>query len=114
MSWQLTIYSMTCFVSAAIMLLLAIYAWRHREAPGAAPDGDGHVRFWVQDNGPGLSPEEQAQLFAEFARLHQVRAEGHGLGLSIVQRIVKKLDGDVGVTSEPGAGSTFWFTLPSA
>jgi signal transduction histidine kinase len=81
---------------------------------GAAPDGDGHVRFWVQDNGPGLSPEEQAQLFAEFARLHQVRAEGHGLGLSIVQRIVKKLDGDVGVTSEPGAGSTFWFTLPSA
>jgi hypothetical protein len=36
MSWQLTIYSMTCFVSAAIMLLLAIYAWRHREAPGAA------------------------------------------------------------------------------
>lgn len=81
---------------------------------GAAPDGEGHVRFWVKDNGPGLSPEEQAQLFAEFARLHQVRAEGHGLGLSIVQRIVKKLGGDVGVTSEPGAGSTFWFTLPSA
>jgi PAS domain S-box-containing protein len=81
---------------------------------GAAPQADGHVRFWVQDNGPGLSPEEQAQLFAEFTRLHQVRAEGHGLGLSIVRRIVKKLGGDVGVTSEPGAGSTFWFTLPSA
>jgi PAS domain S-box-containing protein len=81
---------------------------------GASPDGEGYVRFWVQDNGPGLEPEAQAQLFAEFTRLHQVRAEGHGLGLSIVQRIVKKLGGDVGVTSEPGAGSTFWFTLPSA
>lgn len=81
---------------------------------GAAPHPDGHVRFWVRDNGPGLSSEEQAQLFAEFARLHQVRAEGHGLGLSIVQRIVKKLGGDVGVNSEPGTGSTFWFTLPAA
>jgi signal transduction histidine kinase len=47
-------------------------------------------------------------------RFSPYRAWGHGLGLSIVQRIVKKLDGDVGVTSEPGAGSTFWFTLPSA
>ncbi len=75
--------------------------------------GNGHVRFWVRDNGPGLSAAEQERLFAEFPRLHQVRAEGHGLGLSIVQRIVTKLGGEVGVESTPGEGSTFWFTLPA-
>jgi signal transduction histidine kinase len=75
---------------------------------------DGWVRFWVRDNGPGLTEEECARLFAEFTRLHQVRAEGHGLGLSIVQRIVAKLGGEVGVESEPGHGSTFWFSLPRA
>jgi signal transduction histidine kinase len=81
---------------------------------GATPQRNGYVRFWVRDNGRGLSAEEQERLFAEFTRLHQVRAEGHGLGLSIVRRIVEKLDGDVGVTSEVGSGSTFWFTLPQA
>lgn len=69
------------------------------------------VQFWVQDNGPGLEPEAQAQLFAEFTRLEQTRAEGHGLGLSIVQRIVTKLGGEVGVESVVGQGSRFWFTL---
>ncbi len=77
-----------------------------------ATEVDGHLRFWVQDNGPGLDEEQQARLFTEFTRLHHVRAEGHGLGLSIVQRIVEKLGGEVGVESQPGAGSRFWFTLP--
>lgn len=81
---------------------------------GASSQADGYVRFWVRDNGHGLSVEEQGRLFAEFTRLHQVRAEGHGLGLSIVHRIVEKLNGDVGVTSEVGSGSTFWFALPKA
>ncbi|MBN2392247.1 MAG: response regulator [Anaerolineae bacterium] len=72
------------------------------------------VRFWVQDNGPGLTPEEQAQLFAQFTRLHQTRAEGHGLGLSIVQRIITRLGGTVGIESTPGQGSRFYFTLPAA
>jgi PAS domain S-box-containing protein len=80
---------------------------------GVTQGENGHVRFWVQDNGPGLDEEQQAQLFTEFTRLHRVRAEGHGLGLSIVQRIVEKLGGEVGVESEPGAGSRFWFTLPA-
>ncbi|MFP4393952.1 MAG: sensor histidine kinase [Anaerolineales bacterium] len=70
------------------------------------------VRFWIRDNGSGLTKEEQAQLFTQFTRLHISRARGHGLGLSIVQRIVKRLNGDVGVESEPGKGSTFYFTLP--
>jgi two-component system sensor histidine kinase/response regulator len=72
------------------------------------------VQFWVRDNGPGLTPEEQARLFAPFERLHQVRVKGHGLGLSIVRRIVEKLGGQVGVESEPGRGSVFYFTLPQA
>lgn len=72
---------------------------------------DGTYRFWVRDNGPGLSPKEQARLFVPFVQLSQVRAQGHGLGLSIVRRIVEKLGGTVGVESELGEGSTFWFTL---
>ena len=74
------------------------------------------IRFWVRDNGLGLSETQQAQLFTPFERLHQVRVEGHGLGLSIVKRIVEKLGGQVGVESQgiPGQGSKFYFALPKA
>jgi len=75
-------------------------------------EGD-QVRFWVRDNGPGLSEEEQDRLFREFTRLEGAKAEGHGLGLSIVRGIVKKLGGDVGVESAEGTGSIFSFTLPA-
>ena len=71
------------------------------------------VRFWVRDNGPGLTPEDQGRLFTPFTRLEEVSGRGHGLGLSIVRRIVEKMGGHVGVQSEIGAGSTFWFTLPA-
>lgn len=83
---------------------------------GAAVQSDGMVRFWVQDNGPGLTPEEQAKLFVPFTQLNRVDAEGSGLGLSIVQRIVEKLGGQVGLESDgvAGQGSIFSFTLPSA
>jgi len=83
--------------------------------PGQTRDQDNagfHVRFWVRDNGPGLSKEAQAGLFAEFSRMATSRVEGHGLGLSIVRRIVERLGGEAGVESAPGQGSTFWFTLP--
>lgn len=73
------------------------------------------VRFWVKDNGAGLSTTETEQLFQEFARLDQHKSVGgHGLGLSIVQRIVERLDGKVGIESELGQGSKFYFTLPLA
>lgn len=80
---------------------------------------DDAVCFWVQDNGRGLTPEQQAQLFVPFKRLRQVRsAPGHGLGLAIVRQIVEKLGGVVGVESPPPgaphAGSRFAFTLPKA
>lgn len=71
------------------------------------------VRFWVQDNGAGLTPEQQAQLFKQFSRIANTRAQGHGLGLSIVRRIIEKLGGQAGVDSQPGIGSRFWFELPA-
>lgn len=70
------------------------------------------IRFWVRDNGVGLTTAEQTRLFAPFERLNQTHIEGHGLGLSIVHRIVEKLGGTVGVESAVGQGSTFYFTLP--
>ncbi len=82
---------------------------------GATARSDGMIRFWVRDNGRGLAPEEQSQLFTEFTRLdNEAQIEGHGLGLSIVRRIVTKLGGQVGVESEVGQGSVFYFTLPRA
>jgi PAS domain S-box-containing protein len=75
----------------------------------------GRVKFWIKDNGKGLSPEDINLLFTKFTRLDVMRAEGHGLGLSIVKRIIEKLNGEVGVESEniPGEGSVFYFILPS-
>jgi len=81
---------------------------------GATEQADGTVRFWVQDNGVGLSPEEQEQLFTPFTRLSQASVKGHGLGLSIVQRIVAKTGKQVGVEGDKGEGSTFYFTLLAA
>jgi two-component system, sensor histidine kinase and response regulator len=75
---------------------------------------NGRVCFWVQDNGPGIEAAKLDNLFVEFTRLEQTRAQGHGLGLSIVKRIVEKLDGEVGVASTPGEGSRFYFVLPGA
>ncbi len=72
-----------------------------------------HIRFWVRDNGAGLTAEEQARLFIPFERLRYIRTEGYGLGLSIVRRIAERLGGEVGVESEKGQGACFWFTLPA-
>jgi len=72
---------------------------------------EGKVRFWIRDNGPGISPENQKRLFEKFERLDQLKIQGHGLGLSIVRRIVEKLGGDVGFENQNG--SLFYFTLPS-
>jgi signal transduction histidine kinase len=74
---------------------------------------EGFARFWVKDNGLGLSQAEQAHLFVPCASQTN-HSEGNGLGLSIVKRIVKKLNGYVGVESELNEGSIFSFTLPVA
>lgn len=72
------------------------------------------VRFWVSDNGRGIDPAHLGSLFTEFTRLDKRSTQGHGLGLSIVQRIIERLGGQVGVESALGQGSTFWFTLPAS
>ncbi len=73
---------------------------------------DKRVRCWVRDNGLGIPPEKIDRLFAEFSRLEHMRLEGHGLGLSIVQRIIDRLGGEVGVRNVNGQGSEFSFILP--
>lgn len=79
---------------------------------GSNLQGNNRVRYWVKDNGKGLTKDQQAEIFTEFNRLENVDIEGHGLGLSVVKRIVETLDGEVGIVSQVGQGSTFWFTLP--
>ncbi len=81
---------------------------------GGETSADGRSsRFWVQDAGPGLDEAGRQKMFVPFTRISTVRAMGHGLGLSIVRRIVEKLGGQVGVESSPGAGARFWFELPT-
>lgn len=80
---------------------------------GSTPEEDGSIRFWVRDNGLGIASEDIPDLFQRFSRLEMIQAEGHGLGLSIVQRIVSRLKGKVSVQSVPGEGSIFSFTLPA-
>ena len=80
---------------------------------GASPQPDGMLRFWARDNGPGLPQKARARLFTPFNQIDHVHDPGHGLGLSIVYQIVEKLGGQVGVESELGQGSLFFFTLPA-
>jgi PAS domain S-box-containing protein len=75
---------------------------------------DGYVKFWVKDNGAGLRTEQMTRLFTPHTRLGQPPVRGHGLGLSIVKRIIEKLNGRVAVESEVGQGSLFSFYLPMA
>ena len=72
------------------------------------------MRFLVCDDGPGIPQDRIDDLFAPFVRLSQAKIEGHGLGLSIVRRIVEKIGGEVGVSSEPEGETVFSFTLPKA
>jgi PAS domain S-box-containing protein len=83
---------------------------------GGERQADDLLRFWVRDNGPGIAPANQARLFEAFYQVAARQGSGHGLGLSIVKRIVEKLGGEVSVQSSgvPGEGACFSFTLPAA
>ncbi len=86
--------------------------WVHLEVAGSS------ARVSVRDQGPGLTAEQQQRVWERF---YQVAAPGHhgpdrglGLGLAIAKTIIEQHQGQVGVESAPGRGSTFWFSLPLA
>ena len=77
------------------------------------------ARVAVHDQGPGLSPTEQQAIWERFYQVESMKRQsgygtGLGLGLHICQTIIEQHQGQVGVQSSPGEGSTFWFTLPLA
>lgn len=72
------------------------------------------AHYEITDNGLGIPPEKRATLFEKFERFHPTQAEGTGLGLNIVQRIITNLRGTIGVRDADGGGTTFWFKLPAA
>ncbi len=71
------------------------------------------VEISVTDTGPGIALEDQARLFQDFEQVANGKGQGTGLGLSLTRRLVALHEGRVGLRSSPGAGSTFWFTLPA-
>ena len=67
----------------------------------------------VEDNGIGIAPEHQENIFEIFHRLDPAKSKGEGLGLTIVQQILGSLSGDIWVESKLGKGSRFYVALPS-
>ncbi|WP_297099760.1 histidine kinase N-terminal 7TM domain-containing protein [uncultured Draconibacterium sp.] len=82
---------------------------------GCELTGRGMVKYWVKDNGDGIPKDQHLKIFRKHTRLQPDKANGYGLGLSIVKRIIEKLGGKVGVesTGEKGGGSLFYFKLPA-
>src|SRR5690606_23627076 len=76
------------------------------------------VRFEVQDDGPGVAPGEREAIFRRFYRGDTSRGRddggGSGIGLTLAKELIERQDGEIGVDSTEGEGSTFWFVLPGA
>jgi signal transduction histidine kinase len=84
-----------------------------RQDLGAGDDDTPWWRISVRDNGVGIAPEHLSKVFDVFTRAQQgAQLSGTGIGLATAKRVVERHGGTIGVDSTPGAGSTFWFTLP--
>lgn len=78
---------------------------------GYRPEGESEIYFFVRDTGCGIPIEQHKEIFTRFVKLDNFK-QGTGLGLSICKNIIKALGGKIGVKSEVGKGSEFWFILP--
>ena len=103
-----------------VMIGLLSNACAYTPAPGAVTlrasrGAENTVRIEVQDTGKGIPTEEQDRVFDRFYRgSGMLEGEGFGLGLSIAKRMVNVMGGEIGLSSEPGDGSTFWVRLRAA
>jgi light-regulated signal transduction histidine kinase (bacteriophytochrome) len=99
-------------------LLANAIHYRREEVPPeivvTAERQDGEWRIAVRDNGVGIDPRFHDRIFAIFQRLDRKRTQGTGIGLALCKRIVEHHNGRIWLDSAPGAGSTFYFTLPAA
>ena len=76
---------------------------------------NGKVRLWFADNGIGIDPAHHERIFQIFGQVHPSgKYAGTGIGLAIVRKAAQRMNGDVGVESEPGKGSRFWLILGCA
>ena len=91
--------------------------FRNREVPPrvhvSAEQRENDWIIRVEDNGIGFPPEKAEHIFAPFKRLHGGDYPGSGIGLAACKRIVERYGGRIGAESQPGKGSTFWFTIPA-
>jgi signal transduction histidine kinase len=91
-------------------------------APGTSPEVrvraeslGREVRVWFQDNGIGIEPQDQERIFKLLDTVHpETTYEGTGLGLALVRKAVERMNGTIGVVSQPGQGSSFWMELKRA
>jgi signal transduction histidine kinase len=81
---------------------------------GVAEAAPGTVRFWVQDDGPGIEAADLPRIYERFFRGRNAGAEGAGLGLAIARSVVVAHGGDIRVESGPGRGSRFLLDVPAA
>jgi len=104
-----------------VLLNLLVNAVKYNRPGGSVavscePVGADRMRVSVTDTGPGIPAERADHLFTPFDRLgaEQSDIEGTGLGLALAKRLVEAMEGTIGFTTAPGAGTTFWVDLPRA